>query len=451
MHYSYNHHHHHSRRPGQQPDRQRAAILAQVEELKARVRSHADRRDEDFRVGVEIEVCLLDGKGRPVDASPVIDELNRKSKHHSVEHEYGRSQLEFRTEPVSMGEIEALNAQFEDFIEHLARALAKVHGPASTPVFLGANPSPYVFGTAGGVSSSGGQEAMMAMITDKPRYMQLARWQAGMPDIEMDGQKFKALHVATAIQGFHMHLQGRNPGFTAAMFNHILNLIPSVILLGANSRLFAGRVFSLHEPRIFMYDQSEQQNSGFPGIARYLAGVEDYIDYIVSREPVIARDYFELVKERHDDARIRLNTGQYRVETRVMSVQPTPATMMAMIEFFIGYLHRAVHAEERTLRPLAALREERQSVVRSGFNARTHFNVVESAKGQVSAARKGLSDLGIKARFLGILERRIENRNTAGEHVARLWQSRFNGDVEQTLAEVVADVWDKTKNNRPIS
>ena len=408
----------------------RSAIQRQADELKARVRKHAGRRDEDFRVGVEIEVCLLDGRGRPVNASPVIEALQRK---HDIDYEYGASQLEFKTEPVSMESIEELNAQFEGFIEDLERAVKKIHGNA-TPVFLGANPSPHI---------------AQGMITDKPRYQRLARWQRRIPDIEMDGQKFKAVQVATAIQGFHMHLQGRNPGFTAAMFNHILNLIPSVILLGANSRLFAGRVFSLHEPRLFMYDQSEQQNSGFPGVARYLDGVEDYIDYIVSRKPVVAKDYFELVKERHDDARIRLNTGFYRVETRVMSVQPTPRTMMAMIEFFIGYLHLAIH-EGRQLRPLATLREERQSVVRYGFNAQTHLNVVDTAKSQVAMAQKGLSDLGIKPQFLNILERRLENHNTAGEHVARLWQSKFDGDVEAALQEVVADIWDKTKNNRPI-
>lgn len=419
------------------PSSPAAAIQRQAAELKARVRSHADRRDENFRVGVEIEVCLLDGRGRPVAAAPVVDAL--RDGGYDADYEYGASQLEFKTEPVSMTEIEGLNLQFEDFIEHLEKVLKKMHGGDATPVFLGANPSPHVL-----------RDDDRGMITDKPRYRQLARWQRKIPDIEMDGQRFRAVQVATAIQGFHMHLQGRNPGFTASMFNHILSLIPSVILLGANSRLFAGKVFSLHEPRIFMYDQSEQQNSGFPGIPRYLGGVEDYIDYIVSRKPVVAKDYFGLVKERHDDARIRLNTGFYRVETRVMSVQPTPRTMMAMIEFFIGYIQRAIH-EERPLRPLAVLREERQSVVRSGFNARTHFNVAETARGQVATARKGLEDLGIKPAFLGILESRIENRNTAGEHVARLWQSRFNGDVEQTLAEVVADVWNKTRNNTPIA
>ncbi|MFL6372617.1 MAG: hypothetical protein ACJ70P_05740 [Nitrososphaera sp.] len=407
-------------------------ITKQAERLKSRVRSHASRIEENFKVGVEIEVCLIDDKGIPVDAEPVIELLRQ---YHDIDFEYGICQLEYRTEPVSFERLAQLNLQFEEFIEHLNLVINKVYKNNVFPVFLGSNPSPHIL--------NGG------LITNKPRYLRLARWQSRIPDVEIDGQKFKALHVAAAIQGFHLHLQGKNPNFTAQMFNYILNLIPSVILLGANSRLFAGRVFSLHEPRIYLYDQSEQQNSGFPSISRYLNGVEDYIDYIISRKPVVAKDYFEMVKERHDDARIRINTGFYRVETRVMSVQPTPKTMMAMIEFFTGYLHRAIH-EERELRPLSAIREERQAVVRSGFTAKTHFNIIETVRAQLTYARKGIADLGIKPDFLNILERRLENKTTAGEYVARLWQTRFNGSVEQTLTEVVADVWERTKTNQPI-
>lgn len=409
-----------------------SSIIKQAEELKARVRSHASRIDENFKVGVEIEICLIDGKGTPVDAKPIIELLRQ---YHDIDFEYGICQLEYRTEPVSFERLAELNLQFEEFIEHLDIIVNKVYKNDIFPVFLGSNPSPHIL--------KGG------LITKKPRYLRLARWQNRIPDVEIDGQKFKALHVAAAIQGFHLHLQGKNPNFTAQMFNHILNLIPSVILLGANSRLFAGKVFSLHEPRIYLYDQSEQQNSGFPSISRYLGGVEDYIDYIISRKPVVAKDYFELVKERHDDARIRINTGFYRVETRVMSVQPTPKTMMAMIEFFTGYLHRAIH-EERELRPLPAIREERQAVVRSGFNAKTHFNIIETVRSQLAYARKGISDLGIKPDFLNILEKRLENKTTAGEYVARLWQTKFNGSIEQTLPEVVAEIWERTKNNQPI-
>ena len=409
-----------------------SSIVRQANELKAQIRRHSARTDENFRVGIEIEICLVDDKGMPVNAKPAIERLGR---YYNIDYEYGVCQLEYKTDPVSFDSLARLNSQFEEFIEHLDATIKKVYRNEIFPVFLGANPSPYVLRDG--------------LITIKPRYLRLARWQSKIPDVEIEGQKFKALHTAAAIQGFHLHLQGRNPNFTAQMFNHILNLIPAVILLGANSRLFAGRVFSLHEPRIYLYDQTEQQNSGFPGVARYLAGIEDYVDYIISRKPVVAKDYFEMVKERHDDARVRLNTGFYRVETRVMSVQPTPKTMMAMIEFLVGYLHRAIH-EERSLRPLPSVREERQAVVRSGFNAKTHFNIIETVRSQLAFARKGLSDLDAKPDFLGILESRLENRNTAGEYVAKLWQSKYNGSVEQTLLEVVVDIWQKTRNNQPI-
>jgi gamma-glutamylcysteine synthetase len=155
--------------------------------------------------------------------------------------------------------------------------------------------------------------------------------------VEIEGQKFKALQIPSAIQGFHLNLQAQNPIHTAQMFNHILNLIPSAIMLGANSRLLAGKIFSMHESRIYLYDQSEQQNSGFPSITKYLDGVEDYIDYLISRrDKIIAKDYFESR---------RLNLDFYRVKTRIMSVQPAPKALMALIEFFIGYLYRAIHEE----------------------------------------------------------------------------------------------------------
>jgi gamma-glutamylcysteine synthetase len=278
----------------------------------------------------------------------------------------------------------------------------------------------------------------------------MALWQNNLPNVEIDGNKFNAAYVATAIQGYHLHLQGKNPKNTAIMFNHILNIIPSAIVLGANSRLFAGRIYSLHEPRIHLYDQSEQQNSGFPAVPRYLDGVENYIDYIVSREPNTTKDYLALEKERHDDTRIRIGADSYRVETRIMSVQPTPKSLLAMVEFFIGYLSRAIH-EERELRPLPTLREERMASVRYGFNAKTHFNIIDIVRSQLNFARKGLSDLGINVGFLDILDKRLENRVSPGEYVARMWSEKFNGSVNETVYEIISDIWQRTKENQPIT
>ena len=407
----------------------------QIQQLREKVHRDNNKIDENFKVGVEIEGCLLDKNGNPVDAEPLIKELEGSA--YQIDYEYGRSQFEFKTLPVGMDNLEYLNIVFEQFIENLDKFARKAYKENEViPVFLGANPSPEIMNEG--------------WITNKPRYNKLASWQSKLPDVEIDGNKFGAANVATAIQGFHLHLQGKNPLNTAIMFNHILNLLPSAIVLGANSRLFAGRVYSLHEPRIFLYDQSEQQNSGFPAIPRYLEGIENYIDYILSREQAYTKDYFTLEKERHDDARIRIGPDSYRVETRIMSVQPTSKSLMAMAEFFIGYLSRAIH-EERELRSLSTLREERTASVQYGFNAKSHFNMTDIIRSQLDFARKGLHDLGIGVGFLNILDKRLENKTSPGEYVARMWSEKFNGSVSQTIYEIVSDIWQKTKENQPIT
>jgi gamma-glutamyl:cysteine ligase YbdK (ATP-grasp superfamily) len=410
------------------------SIQRQVQELKDQVHRDAERIDETFRVGVEVEACLLDEKGIPVSAEPLIKELQGTT--YEIDYEYGNCQFEYKTSPVGMNNLDYLNIVFEQFIENLDKFIKKVYMEKEViPVFLGANPSPEIM--------------KEGLITDKPRYNKLATWQNNIPDVEIDGDKFRAAYVATAIQGFHLHLQGKNPKNTAIMFNQILNITSSAIVLGANSRLFAGQVYSLHEPRIHLYDQSEQQNSGFPAIPRYLDGVDNYIDYITSRDPNVTKDYFMLEKERHDDARIRIGPDSYRVETRIMSVQPTSKSLMAMAEFFIGYLSRAIH-EERELRPLSTLREERMAAVRYGYNAKTHFNIIDTMRSQLDFARKGLSDLGINVGFLDILDKRLENRNSPGEYVAKIWNEKFNGSINQTIYEIISDIWQKTKENQPI-
>jgi gamma-glutamyl:cysteine ligase YbdK (ATP-grasp superfamily) len=409
-------------------------ITKETQVLKHRIQTDSEKYDEQFRIGIEIEICLLDHEAKTVNAQPLIEEL--KGKEYHVDNEYGSCQFEFRTPPTNIENIRELNTLFEQFIDYIDKVIQKVYKDRDVyPVFLGANPSPQIL--------------KELLITDKPRYRKLAEWQSKIPDVEIDGQKIRALQIATAIQGFHLHLQGQNPAHTAMMFNHMLNIVPSAILLGANSKLFAGKISSFHEPRIYLYDQSEQQNSGFPSISKYLDGIEDYIDYISSRKPVIAKNYFELEKERHDDARIRLNSKFYRIETRVMSVQPTPISLFAMIEFFIGYLHRAI-TEERQLRPLAVLREERMAVVRSGYEATSHFNIMDTVRSQLDFAKKGLNDFGLKEEFLNLLEKILENKSSPGNYVAKSWHEKFNGLVEQTVSEIVAHMWEKTKTNQSV-
>ncbi len=420
-------------------------IENQAEELKLRAQKDSVRYDPLFKVGTEVEACLLDGKGEPVNASPLIEELlNSQFFRNSgcmIDYEYGSCQFEFKTLPISFTNLLDLEVLYEDFIiEHLEKNIKKVYkNKIVIPVFLGANPSPNILKDD--------------IITNKDRYRKLFKWQSTFPDIELEGRKFKAAYIPASIQGFHFHLQGRNPTYAVLMFNHILNLISSAIVLGASSKLFAGKIFSFHEPRIYLYDHSEQQNSGFPAIAAYMNNMNDYIDYIKSRKPILARDYFELEKERHDDVRIRLDSEFYRVETRIVSVQTAPKALMGMIEFFVGYLYKSILEEsygQKLLRNLSILREERQASVQSGFHASSHFPIIDTIKVQLDYARKGLSDLNVKPEFLNVLDGRVKNRISPSEYVANLWDKKFNGSINQTVFEIISHMWERTKNNRPI-
>ena len=121
-----------------------------------------------------------------------------------------------------------------------------------------------------------------------------------------------------------------------------------------------------------------------------------------------------------------------------------------MAEFFIGYLSRAIH-EERELRSLSTLRQERMAAVQYGYNAKSHFNITDIIRSQLDFARKGLKDLGINVGFLNIFDKRLENRISPGEYVARMWSEKFNGLVSETIYEIISDIWQKTKENQPIT
>ncbi len=410
-------------------------LASHAQEIKQNIQFDHKRDDPVFLVGIEIEGCLLNDKGRPIDASALIEKsLNTK---YPLDYEYGKCQFEFKTYPLSFYELSKINEITQDFIEGLENIVRRAYPNQNViPVFLGGNPSPIFTDET--------------IITNKPRYKKISDWQSTFPDAQMDGQTFKSNLIGTAIQGFHFHLQGKNADYTAHMFNHILNLIPSSILLGANSRLIAGRIYSMYEPRVFLFDQAEGQNSGFPAISKYLDSLDEYVDYVASRQPVLASNYYELEKERHDDVRIRITDESYRVETRILSVQPTAQELICMIEFFIGYLHHTI-SEQRPLRPLSDIREERMSVIRSGFNAQGVFDFTQSIRLELDFAKKGLYDLNINPEFLDILYRRLESKTSVGEVVVNMWDKKFNGSLEETTVEVISEIWEHTKRNKPIT
>ncbi|MBA3751058.1 MAG: hypothetical protein H0X03_09260, partial [Nitrosopumilus sp.] len=151
--------------------------------LKKRVQDDHYRIDEIYRVGVEVEACLLDDKALPVNAHPLINELCSK---YDVDSEYGKCQFEIRTDPISMHNLSSINSFFEEFLDFLSLSINKVYKNRHVvPVFLGGNPSPEIF--------------KRKFVTRKERYLHLYNDQKKIPDVELEGQKFKARNIATAI------------------------------------------------------------------------------------------------------------------------------------------------------------------------------------------------------------------------------------------------------------
>ena len=145
-------------------------IETQAEDLKLRARKDSARYDPLFKVGTEVEACLLDDKGNSVNASPLIKELqNSKFFQNSgcmIDYEYGSSQFEFKTSPISITNLLDLEIIYEEFIlEHLEKAIKNVYKEKIViPVFLGGNPSPNVL--------------QDNIVTDKDRYKKLFEWQS---------------------------------------------------------------------------------------------------------------------------------------------------------------------------------------------------------------------------------------------------------------------------------
>src|SRR5690242_21310817 len=106
-------------------------------------------------------------------------------------------QFEYKTQPTPMYSLLDLNNLFEEFIEHLDRAVQKVykHKEMVFPVLLGGNPSPEILKDH---YDNNRNNTTYGLITDKPRYKKLARWQTKIPDVEIEGLKFKALQIPSA-------------------------------------------------------------------------------------------------------------------------------------------------------------------------------------------------------------------------------------------------------------
>ena len=123
-----------------------SVIEEEVKGIKERISRDISKKDEIFRIGIEIEACLLDDLSNSVNSHELIEYF--KQSEYKVDYEYGSCQFEYKTNPIPINELDRIYTETIEFLEYLHSVIQKIsrkNNRKILPVFLGSNPSPTIF------------------------------------------------------------------------------------------------------------------------------------------------------------------------------------------------------------------------------------------------------------------------------------------------------------------
>lgn len=397
---------------------------------------------EDYVFGMELEGVLTDTEGKPLETRELIPLLKNMYNNFDFGEEAGAAQLEIRTLPRQYS-TEALREMEEyllDVIESIVDIAEKIHGKEAIFLLIGSNPHPAAFSDR--------------WISKTTRAKKMASWRSQFPPIKVGNKKIKAEHVALCIQSVHLHIQGKSPDDVADKFNRLLCTIPEYIAISANSPIMAGEVLDYRESRLLLYEQADGGNAGFPRLKKYpISSLMDYGDYLASFPYVMGTTLRDMVKERHEDARIRFEIP-FRVENRVYPMQCTMKENMALIEYTIGRLKYAQTWSRQEFPSLKEIEINRIEAIKKSLSGEFIWNgksidVKDYLMNGIEKAEKGIKTLGCNPRYLNIIKRRVKKRRTSGD-VIRRWYRKSSGSVDEKVASLVNKIWEHTRKNEPI-
>lgn len=397
---------------------------------------------EDYVFGMELEGVLTDTEGKPLETSELIPELNSMYRNFEFGEEAGAAQLEIRTHPrqYCTDALREMEEYLLDVIENIVELAEKIHGKEAIFLLLGSNPHPAAFSDR--------------WISKTARAKKMASWRSQFPPIKVGNKKIKAEHVALCIQSVHLHIQGKSPDDVADKFNRLLYTIPEYIAISANSPIMAGEILDYKESRLLLYEQADGGNAGFPRLKKYpILSLMDYGDYLTSFPYVMGATLRDMVKERHEDARIRFEIP-FRVENRVYPMQCTMKENMALIEYTIGRLKYAQTWSRQEFPSLKEIEINRIEAIKKSLSGEfiwggRSVDVKDYLMKGIEKAEKGIKTLGCNPRYLNIIRRRVKKRRTSGD-VIRRWYRKSGGSVDEKVASLVNKIWEHTRKNTPI-
>jgi len=374
--------------------------------------------DKKIRVGFEVELGLIDRffKQVPeVTRNEIIDKLPFADK------ELGASQVEIRTDPITLFTIDDIFQQLEQREGGILQR-AKDEG---------------VFVVRGGINPFISPEDVIR--TNKTKYQLVPNFHNRFrsPFVPRDFGKLEKIDPRNAglvalFQSVQCNIQAESFADAVEKLNYSYMIAPAIIAVGGNSRFIDGKDLGIPDARMPLWEISHdvrtkkeilQNKSGRVGkYDRYVTSIEDYFEQVGSF-PFILDDKENALKIGiglfWKDVRIKIIGDSLVVEFRPISTQPTPVEDVAMHTFYIGRLIYAQKTKEPFI-DIKFVNENREAAMMLGLNAELFYldkdnilrkgNARDIVRNELEKAREGLELANIKGgeKYLSILERRLE-------------------------------------------
>jgi hypothetical protein len=412
-------------------------------------------------IGAELELCLVDARGRPL---PISEHVVRAAGTPSITPELGAFDIELSTPPalLSGAPFSALRASMERRVARIA-ALAERYGGRAVPISI--------------LPTLRREDFDSSTITDLPRYRALTRELGaarGEPfEIAIDGDDSLRIRsndvvaMEAANAAFQVHVS-TTPAEFADMFNAALLLSAPVLAAAANSPTFLGKRL-WHETRVALFKQAgDDRPKGADGDMKLPPRVnfgngwvrdgayELFLESVALHPALLAECAPDTSPE--TDAKLpslyelRLHHGtvwswnrpvydpvgeNLRIELRALPAGPTLDDMLANAAFLLGAM-LALKPRMRELSaalPFALARQNFFLAARYGLEAELWWPsqgggapVARSAReiliSLMDEAERGLIDAGVDptecCRYLSVFAARVESGQTGA-----VWQSNL--------------------------
>ena len=412
-----------------------------LDDLKRYIKllDHQKHHPEDYLFGIEIEGALVDTEGKPIEAKEIISYLNNVYHEFEFAEEAGACQIEIRSFPrnFSTDVLRECEEYLLDAIHDIVEIAEKLYKKEAVFLLIGSNPHPEVLSDR--------------WISNTERARKMAKWRSQFQRIKIAGKEIRPEHIALSIQSMHIHIQGRSPEDVADKYNRLLYMVPEHIAVSANSPIIGGKAVDYAEARLLLYEMADGGNAGLPKLKKYPISILEYGEYVTSFEPIMAKNITEMIKERHEDNRIRFEIP-FRVENRICPVQSTIRENMALIEYIIGRLKYAQRWSRQDYPSLKEIEINRIEAIKNSIKGNFMWNgktvpVRRQLMEGIGKAEKGLRALDSNPRYLRVLKKRVIKKKTSAD-IIRRWYERANENNK--IEYLVNKIWEHTKKNRPI-